>query len=414
MKAEFAEYYTPRDSDTDTVWRDAFIALDSSVLLGLYEYTPKTRDRLLEILSGLAPRLWLPHQVGLEFHRRRIAVKAEQFEDYASLRKIIIEEHLDKAIAAIDPNQKHPEIDFTQIAKILTRTRNQIAASLDRAKKAHPPIGNDDAVLEQVTALYEGTVGKPYADDKLSEIYKDGAKRFTRHQPPGYRDATKKATEADRFGDLVLWLQLLDHAKETQRPIIFVTADAKVDWWVRERGRSIMARPELIKEATALGVQYRQYRTEWFLERAEAFLALEAQPEAIREVRENNSRPTTTPAIGRRTRSWLDAIMDREKFINQISALRFPSGLDAMAQALDQLTVKSQIEDTIRAMDPTRQLPPELFAHRPYEQFIASTGGVVSFDGGDEDDEDTDPEEVVEGDETADGDDDTSRDGGIR
>jgi PIN domain-containing protein len=61
--------------------------------------------------------------------------------------------------------------------------------------------------------------------------------------PPGYKDEQQKQGNR-RYGDVVLWFQLLDLAREQKKPLIFITADTKEDWWTKE-GRP---RPELIHE----------------------------------------------------------------------------------------------------------------------------------------------------------------------
>ena len=37
------------------------------------------------------------------------------------------------------------------------------------------------------------------------------------------------------YGDLILWFQIIDYAKEKKCPIIFVTNDVKEDWWQQEK-----------------------------------------------------------------------------------------------------------------------------------------------------------------------------------
>lgn len=59
----------------------AMVVLDANVLLDLYRYTQDARVQVLAALRLIADqqRLWLPHQVGLEFVRNRAnAVKDRQ------------------------------------------------------------------------------------------------------------------------------------------------------------------------------------------------------------------------------------------------------------------------------------------------------------------------------------------------
>src|SRR5215212_2995309 len=82
MRKHFPGYYTPTKEEFDAMWRDGIFSVDANVLLNLYRYTQPTRDRLLEILGRLKDQLWLTNQAGLEFHRNRQTVIAEQVAAY--------------------------------------------------------------------------------------------------------------------------------------------------------------------------------------------------------------------------------------------------------------------------------------------------------------------------------------------
>jgi len=48
-------------------------------------------------------------------------------------------------------------------------------------------------------------------------------------------------TRGNKFGDLIIWKEMIEKAKAEKRPIIFVTDDGKSDWWhihsSRQKGR---------------------------------------------------------------------------------------------------------------------------------------------------------------------------------
>ena len=64
--------------------------------------------------------------------------------------------------------------------------------------------------------------------------------RFKNEIPPGYKDKKKDGTEC---GDLILWYQILNMAKDKKLPIILVTDDKKEDWWWISAGKTIGPRP---------------------------------------------------------------------------------------------------------------------------------------------------------------------------
>jgi hypothetical protein len=108
--------------------------------------------------------------------------------------------------------------------------------------------------------------------------------RYEKEQPPGYAD---KKNKEDPYGDVILWFQLLDYAKEQEIPIIFVTDDRKDDWWTQHQGKIISPRPELIQEMNNVaGVQFYMYSYEKFLDYAKKYLEFDVPSEVSEEVRE--------------------------------------------------------------------------------------------------------------------------------
>src|SRR4051812_36072999 len=82
MKKHFEEYFQPTEEEFTILWDEAIIVFDANVLLNLYRYTKKTRRKIFKILTKISGRLWLPHQVGLEFHGRRLDAINNQLKVY--------------------------------------------------------------------------------------------------------------------------------------------------------------------------------------------------------------------------------------------------------------------------------------------------------------------------------------------
>jgi len=67
---------------------------------------------------------------------------------------------------------------------------------------------------------------------------------------------------------------MLDKAKETKKPILFITSDAKEDWWLLlNKNEKISPRYELIKEMHSYAdVGFHIYEMDHFIERAGDYL----------------------------------------------------------------------------------------------------------------------------------------------
>jgi hypothetical protein len=127
-------------------------------------------------------------------------------------------------------------------------------ARIARSREAHPTAALSVA-LERVLALFSDRVGTQPAPERLASVRKEGEDRYAKRIPPGYKDAKKDAPDSDKYGDLIIWKDLIEKARTAKRPIVFITDDVKEDWWQIHRGAKIGPRPELLEEFRAQSQQ---------------------------------------------------------------------------------------------------------------------------------------------------------------
>ena len=67
----------PQEEELRNAWSSdkTLFIFDTNVLIKLYSYQPSTVQDFFSILEKLGNRIWLPHQVGLEFQNRRLDIK---------------------------------------------------------------------------------------------------------------------------------------------------------------------------------------------------------------------------------------------------------------------------------------------------------------------------------------------------
>lgn len=88
------------------------------------------------------------------------------------------------------------------------------------------------------------------------------------------------------YGDLLIWFQMIDKAKQSKMPIIFITDDNKSDWWYETKGSTLGPYPELIDEMyTKAQVAFYMYRSNQFMEYAHKILQEDVKKSAIDEVK---------------------------------------------------------------------------------------------------------------------------------
>jgi hypothetical protein len=286
VRKQFHAYYPLTMGELDELWESALVVPDTNALLNLYRYSNATRSAFLDILDRVHDRLWLPHQVGLEFHERRLDLINHKSKTLTNL-----DAALAKSIATlegeIDKNRSGLFIDKEQVLKAFrvgVEGAKQVLTGVRESPEltAAPTISND-AILDRLTLLFDDKVGSGYGESDAEALRIEGKKRYDDKIPPGYKDNSK---EGDRkFGDLFIWKQILDHAAADKRSVLFITDDRKEDWWADRSGETTGPRLELIQEFhSRVGVNVHFYTPEQFSKHANTRYGLGTTENALEEV----------------------------------------------------------------------------------------------------------------------------------
>ena len=263
MRNKFKEYYQFSDTEFKELWRGCLFVFDTSTLLNMYRYSRQTVQAYFKILTELKAKnqLWLPYQVGYEFHERRITVITDYEKSYDEILKI-----LEQAKNDIQTKYKeHPFLDLKQIKEGINAGLKTVESKIKKQKRKHPKWLEEDEVLENLNTLFEDNIGSGYDSKKISEIKEQGKKRYESKIPPGFKDDSK--SDDKKYGDLIIWYQIIDKARETKKPIIFISGDVKEDWWLEKDGKRIMPLPHLKKEMLDKAqVDFHIYTADRFLE----------------------------------------------------------------------------------------------------------------------------------------------------
>ena len=288
MKDLFRGYYAPTPEDLDQMWNEGLIVLDTNALLNLFRYSKSTRDEFFMVLHQVAEQLWIPHQVGLEFQRRRLDVIEDQTKAYDDLDKAI-SDGKSGVIQSLNKFRFHPLLNKTAITEILDEGMKSVSDVVKQSRKDHEAQvlaeGENERVSDSISNLYTSRVGQPFDQATLAALYIEGAARYEAKVPPGYRDKTK--LEPARYGDLVLWKQLLAQVSVDKKPALFVTDDAKEDWWRLVNGKTQGPRVELIDEYFGVAEQrVHFYSPDRFLQFAKKKFGIAVSDDSLSEVEE--------------------------------------------------------------------------------------------------------------------------------
>ncbi|RPE13207.1 hypothetical protein EGT74_06660 [Chitinophaga lutea] len=289
MKSLFRGYYKLTSEEINEVWKKGFISLDTNVLFNFYRYSENTRIEIFRVLKTFGNQLWLPYNVAQEFHKGRIEVIAGEVKTYEDAIKNFSE--LEKSILQ---NKRSPHLSDS-IVEAFKNNFKACVEDLGAKRDFYNKLLHEDAILSEITELFDGKVGKPMNAEEIKLIEKEGEERYKNKVPPGYEDAAK---QTNKFGDLFIWKQLIARSKETAQPFIFISDDIKDDWWLRSRGQSISPRPELQQELFEFSGQILiLYTSDRFLDRYSESTKGHAKVEeaVIEEVRSVGSLPSKAP-----------------------------------------------------------------------------------------------------------------------
>lgn len=329
MKELFSGYYRPSKEEFDTLWRDCIFVFDTNVLLNLYRYSPKTSEELISILTKLSDRLWLPHQVALEYQENRLDEIAQQEQVYDKVISTLDRTH-DELAALL--RRGHLSIDTDALFARIKKTFGEVKDELSERRKKHPELFEKDHIRESIASIFGENVGAAYEKTELDKIAKSGEERYAKEVPPGYKDGSKKGRKRygamvieDKYGDLLLWFQILDKAKSEKKPVIFVTDDVKEDWWWMSKGRTMGPRPELVLEMQHVAeVMFYMYTPDRFLEYARDALGVIVEQASVDEVRE----------VGESRLDW------KEEIANALEALGGQASLSEIYDYIENTTTR--------------------------------------------------------------------------
>lgn len=283
MRQEFLGYYFPTEKEFESLWSECTFVFDANMLINLYRFPKDSREAMLKIMENIKDRIWIPHQVALDYHKNlhgEIYNQKKAYDNFKDRCNVSINELINELSGL-----RHSNIESAGIEKILKQCLEDIAIELSNQRELQPDLVE---IQNKVIRLIGNNIGVPFTPEKLEELYAIGDVRYQAKVPPGYKDLNEKKGETtlhngitykDEFGDFIYWRQILDKASEevSIKSIILVTDDSKEDWVYKVKGEKKGPHPELIHEfqKECNGKQFYLYNSERFLEYAKGKLNLD-------------------------------------------------------------------------------------------------------------------------------------------
>lgn len=299
MLEQFKGFIGYTEEEFKDLWEKAIFVVDTNILINFYKYTSKESTKsLLDILKKLKEneRLWIPHQVALEYFFNYEDNMYKQNEGYDLLEKDLkkLKEEAKKTLSTV--KSKHPYIMTDKFEFFIEEMDQSNKKLQEMIKEEIQNLPDSNTIQQDLLSLLNGIVGEPYSQEKINAIEKEGKERYQHNIPPGFKDKTDDKqgyrTYGDfryqqLYGDLIVWNQLIDKAKteENPKPIIYITEDRKEDWWEKHGGKIKRPHPQLIQEFLNKTQQkFYMYRTDNFVRKAIEYLGYDVTEEQAQEV----------------------------------------------------------------------------------------------------------------------------------
>ncbi|OXR36752.1 hypothetical protein PSJE_15545 [Pseudomonas jessenii] len=289
MREAFSEHFVGEPERQEKLWADCIFVLDTNVLLDLYRFSDSAREALFKVMEFLGERLWIPYQVAAEYFENRLTVIEAQSKAYAESIS-----GLKVAKEKFNSGSRHPFVSDEVFNNFISSYDLMIKELESRQETYLSYVGND-VIKTKIGTLLNGRVGQPYSEERLLAVADEGEKRYLENIPPGFQDfgkmpeATTNKLRLKKFGDLILWKQVIEKAVADNKSVILVTGEKKDDWWLKSNKGLVSALPALTKEFMDAAKQdFYLYATDRFLLKANEFLAQSTSDGVVEEVRAIN------------------------------------------------------------------------------------------------------------------------------
>lgn len=301
VKSLFPEFYRLTEDELGEVWKNGLFVFDANALLSITAFGKEERTNALNAVRSLGDAAWIPHLVALEFTVNR-DIRINGQKSAANIWLQGLKESLGKLARSLDTRKTQWGIEASAAAfsEVIS------GASIKLDELLAPAVSgfvNDiesskEEVFREIEVLFRSRVGEaPKNQQELDSLVLDADKRIKNSVPPGYADAIKDESQTPlrtfgmmtyrrAHGDLIIWKQLLTHAKNSnKKSVSFITDDIRKGDWTDVTGG---AKRELREEALAYGVERFQILSlERFLSGLAKYRAVEVEDTTLIAARES-------------------------------------------------------------------------------------------------------------------------------
>lgn len=264
MIRRFPCYYKKTQVELRELFATSVFIFDTNVLLDIYRLDPEYSAKVISLIEHYKERIKIPYHVAEEYHENLIETlvghqdklrKAKSLLEFERFKQVVIDHLKDYLpIKTINDFTSKLKSQLNRFNKELTKQEMFLSDELKNC-----------STQRRLSDLLSDLILDKLPQEKITEIENEGAIRYDKKIPPGYRDDDKSS---NKYGDLIIWHEILKYAHENDVSIIFISRDLKEDWYDKKYGKVQGPRIELLKEYNTVAPNrfFHIYTMENFLE----------------------------------------------------------------------------------------------------------------------------------------------------
>lgn len=245
------------EHDYKKLWNNAIISIDTSALLFMQQCDAQLAKYAMDTLLFVGERIWITNHVANFEMTNNFEYSGPRSGAVGRLNKF--NKTLDESIININNKFKAIHSDLREEGHDLLA---DLLAEMDINKVLYDGFTNfkqnlDLSTEENKMFLQSGLVqlfqklvcsktSPVLTHEEILRIEQQGVVRYDEKIPPGYGDRDKNK---NKFGDLIIWKELMKKSCVEKKPILFITRDKKDDWFNISDNEIVGVREELLKES---------------------------------------------------------------------------------------------------------------------------------------------------------------------
>jgi len=254
---------------------DCIFIIDTNILLLPYTTTSSGFEEIKKAYAKLISKkqIFIPAQVAREFAKNR-PEKIKTLFQQLNVNRSKIQKVNTGQYPLLESLPEYNEA--IEIERQIQEANNKYSVKINEILEQIKGWRWNDPVSSVYKDLFKSDIIKELS---LSEdaILSDLELRNKYNIPPGFNDKTK---DDHGVGDLIIWLTILELAKEKGKDVVFVSGDEKNDWFYRSENQSLYPRFELLTEFKVKTGQ----TTFHIIKLSQLLTILGATQEAVKEV----------------------------------------------------------------------------------------------------------------------------------